>query len=91
MVNCIFFIAAFILTTAGISEPLIILPASLSVILCVFQFCLFVYNICHIILICTSFRKKIGNRQVIGGRMGGVQGSGPPLFSIFALKNIILF
>ena len=63
LLNCIFFIAAFIIATARISESVIIIPASLSVILCVFQFCLFVYNICHVIVICTSFRKRIGNRQ----------------------------
>ena len=63
LLNCIFFIAAFIFATARISDPLIILPASLSVILCVFQLCLFVYNFCHIIVICMSFRNRIGNRQ----------------------------
>ena len=63
VLNCIFFIAAFIFATARISDSFLIIPASLSVVLCVFQLGLFVYSICHVIVICMSFRNRIGNRQ----------------------------
>ena len=60
VVNCFFFIAAFILSRNNFP---IIVSAGLSAALPVFQFCLFVYSICHIIVICKSFRYINRNRQ----------------------------
>ena len=60
VVNCFFFIAAFILSRNNFP---IIVSAGLSVALGVFQLGLFVYSICHIIVICKSFRYINRNRQ----------------------------
>ena len=63
VVNCVLSITSFILGFLGRFNDLIIIPASLGVVLCVFQCGQFVYSICHIIVIYKSFNFRIGNRQ----------------------------
>ena len=64
VVNCFFVIAAFKEDSIVLLyQHAIILSASLSAALCVFQCGLFVYSICHIIVICKSFRYINRNRQ----------------------------
>ena len=63
VVNCFFFINAFILRNLSRYNTQIIISASLSAALCVFQCILFVYSIFHIIVICKSFRYVNRNRQ----------------------------
>ena len=63
VVNCVFSVLSFIVRIFNRYNYSIIVPASLSVALPVFQFCLFVYNIFHIIIICKSLRYVNRNRQ----------------------------
>ena len=65
LLNCIFFIAWYASNAQVLDNKFIPLytRASIRIVLSVFQLGLFVYNICHIIVICNSFRNRIGNRQ----------------------------
>ena len=63
VVNCVLSITTYNSGILGGPKSLITIPASLGVVLCVLQFGLFVYSICHVIIVCMSFRNRTENRQ----------------------------
>ena len=63
VINCAVSVTAFVLASIVRYSTVFFVPGSLGVGLGVFQFCLFVYNIFHVIVICMSFRNRSGNRQ----------------------------
>ena len=63
VVNCVLIYFAFKLDNKYSNSTLLPLPAYFSIAVSVCQCILFVYSIFHIIVICTSFRNRIGNRQ----------------------------
>ena len=59
VINCVLIYFAFKLDD---NSQILTFPAYFSIAVSVCQCILFVYSICHIIVICKSFRNRIGNR-----------------------------